>query len=206
MVKKMEKRHSPMIRICHWTNMIAITMLILTGFYIHGPLDFGIFNRMDGARYLHFLFAYILCIGVVLRVYYAIVADDAKNLVFNPVKDTPNFPSMIAYYTFLTDSHPDYGKYNPGQKMMYTGWLVMALIQIFTGFILLFPLTFVGVASALGGLIVVRIIHLVVTWLFVLSVLMHVYLDLSEGFPVLMSMFTGKIPVGFHGGHDEASH
>jgi Ni/Fe-hydrogenase 1 B-type cytochrome subunit len=43
-----------------------------------------------------------------------------------------------------------------------------------------------------------------VTWLFVLSVLAHVYLDVSEGIPVLKSMFTGKLPADFdHGVHEE---
>lgn len=197
-VVEMEDRHPLWIRIFHWTNMIAITTLILTGFYINSPLQFRLFSGMDTARFLHFLMAYVLCVGVLGRVYYAIVTKDYKNVWFSPVKDIKNFPSMMKYYLFLADSHPDYGKYNPGQKMMYSGWLGLALIQIITGFILYMPDTFGVVASWLGGPVVVRIIHLVVTWLFVLSVMAHVYLDLSEGIPVLMSMFTGKIPKGFH--------
>lgn len=198
MVKKMEDRHSIWIRLFHWTNMISITLLILTGFYIHAPESFRLFDNMDNARMLHFAMAYVLCFGVLGRVYYAIVAKDAHNIVFNPIKDTPNFPSMLKYYMFLADSHPDYGKYNPGQKMMYTGWLVMALVQIITGFILYAPNTFMSWGGALGGLIAVRVIHYIVNWLFVLSVVVHVYLDLSEGLPILFSMFTGKLPADFH--------
>lgn len=183
--------------------MVAIMLLILTGFYIHAPQSFPIFGNMDGARMVHFAMAYLLCFSVLLRVYYAIVAKDAHNIVFNPIKDTKNFPSMMKYYLFLSDSHPDYGKYNPGQKMMYTGWLVMALIQIVTGFILYKPQVafWANLGDVLGGDILIRLIHLIVTWLFVLSILAHVYLDVSEGTPVLKSMFTGKIPEGFHGEH-----
>lgn len=198
MVKKMEDRHSIWIRIFHWTNMISITLLVLTGFYIHAPESFRLFDNMDNARMLHFAMAYVLTFGVLGRVYYAIVAKDAHNIVFSPIKDTLNFPSMIKYYLFLADSHPDYGKYNPGQKMMYTGWLAMALVQIITGFILYAPNTFMGWGGALGGLIAVRLIHYIVNWLFVISVVVHVYLDVSEGIPVLLSMFTGKIPADFH--------
>ncbi|WP_276619700.1 Ni/Fe-hydrogenase, b-type cytochrome subunit [Syntrophomonas wolfei] len=204
MVKQMEDRHSIWIRIFHWTNMIAITMLCLTGFYIHAPESFRLFANMDNARMIHFGMAYLLCVGVLGRVYYAIVADDAKNIVFSVTKDTPKFPSMMKYYLFMADSHPYYGKYNPGQKMMYTGWLFMALIQIITGFVLYKPDMFMAVSGWLGGYMAVRVIHYIVTWLFVLSVLAHVYLDISEGVPVLKSMFTGKIPADFdHGTHEE---
>lgn len=204
MVKQMEDRHSGWIRFCHWTNMIAITLLILTGYYIHAPHAFRLFSNMDTPRTLHFAMAYVLCFGVVLRVYYAIAAKDAKNIVFNIKEDTLKFPSMIKYYLFMADSHPYYGKYNPGQKMMYTGWLFMALIQIITGFILYKPNMFMALGGFLGGYLAVRLIHYIVTWLFVLSVLAHVYLDISEGIPVLKSMFTGKIPTDFdHGTHEE---
>jgi len=203
-VKKMEVRHSIWIRFFHWTNMIAITLLILTGFYINSPHTFKLFSNMDTSRMIHFVMAYLLCFGVLGRVYYAIVAKDAKNIVFNVKTDTPKFPSMIKYYLFMADTHPYYGKYNPGQKMMYTGWLFMALIQIITGFILYMPNTFMALGGLLGGLIAVRMIHLVTTWLFVLSILAHIYLDISEGIPVLKSMFTGKLPADFdHGTHEE---
>lgn len=199
----MDDRHSVWIRIFHWINMVAIMLLIFTGFYIHAPQSFRLFGNMDGARMVHFAMAYVLCFGVVLRVYYAIAAKDAHNIVFNPKKDIPNLPSMMKYYLFMSDSHPDYGKYNPGQKAMYTGWFVMALIQIITGFILYKPQVafWANMGDFLGGDIAIRLIHLIVTWLFVLTVLAHVYLDVSEGVPVLKSMFTGKIPRGFHGEH-----
>ena len=180
MVKQMEDRHSIWIRIFHWTNMIAITMLCLTGYYIHAPESFRLFANMDNARMIHFGMAYLLCVGVLGRVYYAILADDAKNIVFSVTKDTPKFPSMMKYYLF------------------------MALIQIITGFVLYKPNMFMAVSGWLGGYMAVRVIHYIVTWLFVLSVLAHVYLDISEGVPVLKSMFTGKIPADFdHGTHEE---
>jgi len=203
MIKQMEKRHSAWIRICHWTNMMAITFLCLTGYYIHAPQSFRLFSNMHTPRTIHFIMAYVLVVGVVCRVYYAIAAKDAKNIVYAPVKDTKKLPSMLKYYMFLADDHPYYGKYNPGQKGMYTGWLLMALIQIITGFILYKPALFLGISGWLGGFIAIRLIHYIVTWLFVLTVLLHVYLDVAEGIPILKSMFTGKIPTDFHHGYHE---
>ncbi len=203
MFKKMEERHSLWIRIFHWTNMIAITMLILTGFYIHAPQTFRLFGSMDTARGFHFAMAYVLVVGVLGRVYYAIAAKDAKNIVYSPVEDTKKLPSMLKYYLFLADDHPYYGKYNPGQKGMYTGWLVMAILMIITGFILYKPHLFLGLSGWFGGFLTVRLIHYIITWLFVLTVMLHVYLDVAEGIPILKSMFTGKIPADFHHGYHE---
>lgn len=203
MVKQMEERHSIWIRFFHWTNMIAITMLILTGFYIHAPQSFRLFSTMDTARTIHFVMAYVLMFGVVGRLYYMFTHDDVKNLIFSPVEDTKKLPSMIKYYLFMADDHPFYGKYNPGQKGMYTGVFAMAIIMIFTGLILYKPLVFGFMAGWLGGFVAVRIIHYVITWIFVLCIMAHLYLDIAEGIPVLMSMFTGKIPADFHHGYHE---
>lgn len=203
MVKQMEERHSVWIRVFHWINMIAITMLILTGFYIHAPQSFRLFATMTTARTIHFCMAYLLIFGVVGRMYYMIVAHDVKNIIYEPVKDTKKLPSMIKYYLFMADDHPYYGKYNPGQKGMYTGVFVMAILMIITGFILYKPLVFGFAAGWLGGFLVVRIIHYVITWILVLCILAHVYLDIAEGIPILKSMFTGKIPADFHHGYHE---
>jgi len=207
-MKKMENRHSGWIRIFHWINMIAITTLCLTGFYIHAPQSWGwLFDNMDNARMLHFAMAYLLCFGVVGRVYYAIATGDYKNVWFDVKTDPGKFPSMIKYYTFLADDHPFYGKYNPGQKMMYSTFLFMAIIQVITGFVLYKPqvLFWSQLGDYLGGEIALRMVHYIITWIFVLFVVAHVYLDMSEGIPVLKSMFTGKIPADFHHGYHEES-
>lgn len=203
MVKQMEDRHSIWIRIFHWINMIAITMLTLTGFYIHAPQSFKLFSSMDVARTIHFCMAYVLCFGVVGRIYYACFNGEWKNIVYSPVSDTKKFPSMIKYYLFLADDHPYYGKYNPGQKGMYTGVFIMAILMIITGFIMYKPYMFLGLSGVFGGFMTVRVIHYVITWIILLCVLVHVYLDVAEGVPILKSMFTGKIDADFHHGYHE---
>ncbi len=203
MIKKMELRHPLWLRLLHWSNMISITMLCLTGYYIHAPQTFRLFSNMDTPRMLHFGMAYVLVFGMVLRVYFGIVTKEWHNVIYSPIKDTMKLPSMIKYYLFLAKDHPFYGKYNPGQKGMYTGVLVLAICQMITGFILYNPLYFTHAAGVLGGYVTIRLIHYIITWIFVLMVFVHVYLDVAEGIPVLMSIFTGKIPADFHHGYHE---
>src|SRR5665647_634835 len=106
MIKKMELRHPLWLRLLHWSNMIAITMLALTGFYIHDPDSFRMFGSMNTARGFHFAMAYVLTFGMVLRVYLGIVTKDWHNVIYQPIKDTMKLPSMIKYYTFLAKDHP----------------------------------------------------------------------------------------------------
>lgn len=205
MANNNEERHSIWIRTFHWINAVSILLLILTGFQIHAPWAVKLFGTTNAARMIHFIMAFVLCFSVIGRVYYAIAAKDAKNIVYQPVQDTKKLPSMMKYYLFMSDSHPDYGKYNPGQKAMYTGWVFMVILMAITGFILYKPALFMGLANLLGGLVAIRLAHYIITWLFVLSILAHVYLDLSEGIPVLKSMFTGKLE-GEESHHSEQKH
>ena len=83
MIKKMELRHPLWLRLLHWSNMISITMLCLTGFYIHAPQTFGwLFANMDNARTAHFAFAMVLFVGVVVRLYMAFATGDWRNIVY----------------------------------------------------------------------------------------------------------------------------
>jgi len=195
----MELRHPIALRCFHWVNAISIIMLTLTGFVIHNPLNFHLFGgNMDTVRYLHFMFMYVLIFSTIGRIWYMIITKDYRNILFYRWQDVKDLGSLALYYLFLKNTYPDYGKYNPGQKLMYTGVFLMIIIQVITGFILYMPTNFSGWAYAIGGFVVVRMIHYCITWLFIIAVMVHVYLDLAEGMPVLVSMINGKIPSDFH--------
>ncbi|GAV23786.1 Ni/Fe-hydrogenase, b-type cytochrome subunit [Carboxydothermus pertinax] len=187
-------RHPLFIRLTHWINMIAITSLIISGFYIHNPLKYNFFSTMDAARKLHFFMMYVVMAGLLARVYYAIATKDYQNIWFR-FRDLKNFPALLRYYLFLTDEHPNWGKYNPGQKLVYSGWGILLIIQILTGLALYKPGSFPTLAYIFGGLNIARLIHYLVNWIFVITVAIHLYLDLTEGLGIIRSMFTGYVSV-----------
>lgn len=189
--------HTATARFLHWINAVAIGMLTLTGFYIHWPHGFPLFSSMDIARKLHFVFMYIIFFGILTRVYYSFVSGDYKDIMFHPA-DIRGFPALTRYYLFLTKSLPDFGKYNPGQKLTYTGWMVLIQAQAISGFILYWPSKLGWLAAPFGGLMAMRQVHYMITWVFVITVAMHVYLAFIGGFAVVKSIFTGYIPAGAH--------
>lgn len=189
--------HTATARFLHWINAAAVGMLTLTGFYVHWPRAFPVFSGMDSARKLHFIFMYLVFFGIIVRVYYSFVSGDYKDIMFHP-SDIKGFPALTKYYLFLTKSLPDFGKYNPGQKFLYTGWMVLLQIQAVTGFILYWPSKLAWLADPLGGLMVMRQVHYLLTWVFVITVTMHVYLAAIGGLAVIRSIFTGYMPAGAH--------
>jgi len=190
-----------MARILHWINMLSITLLTLTGLYINAPTKFTLFSSMDTARQLHFIFMWVLICGVTYRVIYGMITRDTE-ILFRP-RDIKGFPSLIKYYLFMADSHPNYGKYNPGQKLVYTLWPILVVVQIVTGLILYLPDSLMPLGQALGGIALMRMVHYLVTWLFICTVALHVYLSFINGFVVVKSIFTGYLPANHAHGSSE---
>ena len=193
---KMILRHPAAIRVFHWANMISITLLILTGFYIHSPLQFTLFSTMDTARTIHFVFMYVLLFSTIGPVWYGIYTKDYRNVWFR-LSDIKDFGSLAMYYLFIRTNTGLRQIQSRSEADVYR----CPVYDHYSGdhrFILYLPGPLAGWAAALGGPLVIRMIHYCVTWLFVLSIMVHVYLDLAEGLPVLKSMFTGKIPADFH--------
>ncbi|MHB8170895.1 MAG: Ni/Fe-hydrogenase, b-type cytochrome subunit [Thermincolia bacterium] len=184
--------HTPVVRVLHWVNMLAITFLTLTGLYIHSPLKYNLFSSMDTARQYHFIFMWILVCGVIYRVVYGVLRKDT-DIVFK-ARDIKAFPSLLKYYLFIADSHPHHGKYNPGQKLVYTLWPILVAVQAITGLILYLPDTLMNAGQALGGISLMRLIHYLVTWIFICTVAVHVYLSFINGLTIVKSIFTGYLP------------
>ena len=69
--------HPLIFVITHWINLICMTGLVFTGFYIHYPFFAGF---MGGARATHFLLMYIVTINLTARVLMAFWVKDANQL------------------------------------------------------------------------------------------------------------------------------
>ena len=200
----------------HWINLIAMVILILSGFYIHYPLFAG---WMGMARGAHILFGLILVLNMLVRVVLAFflksaptggtrqVAPDYKS--FFPQKDNRHqFGAWIKYYLFLKKDHPLGAKYGVPQKLAYLAVPVLILVTAFTGLCLWGPTMSVGPFYAfnqlVGGLMVVRIILYYLMWVFILFLFIHVYLANIEGLSPSKLMFLRKE----HGGlvYDPETH
>ncbi len=174
----------------HWIRVVAIAVLIFTGFYIHTPFIAGGPDSfiMAWMRFFHFVAAYALVLGLIVRVYMAFKSTfDADWKDFDVVENLKNVPDILGYYLFIKGSHKDYRRYNPLQALAY---LFTGLVIIFTAFtgaavyhgrpFLIFPIdSFRWVNSILGGESYTRLWHILAMWYFIVFVMIHLYLAIS---------------------------
>jgi Ni/Fe-hydrogenase 1 B-type cytochrome subunit len=191
----------------HWIRVIAIAVLVFTGIYIHTPFIAGGPDStiMASMRFFHFLSAYALILGLVIRIYMAFKSTfDADWKDFSITENLKNVPDILSYYLFIKGSHKDYRRYNPLQALAY---LVTALVIIFTVLtggalyhgklfgILTCPGSFRWVSTMLGGESYTRIWHILAMWYFIIFVLIHMYLAISISLinkdRTFTSIFTG---------------
>ncbi|MBI3994861.1 MAG: Ni/Fe-hydrogenase, b-type cytochrome subunit [Nitrospirae bacterium] len=174
----------------HWLRFLAITVLTLTGFYIHWPFlpggEPGGLAVMAWMRFAHFTAAYIFILGLVVRVYLSFNSTfDSDWRDFSLLENIKNIPDVLLYYLFLKESHKKYRRYNPMQALTYLFWAFLILFMAATGFALyhgrvfgLFPAqaAFGWVNRLLGGESYTRIYHFLGMWIFIVTVAIHVYM------------------------------
>ena len=191
----------------HWIRVIAIVVLIFTGIYIHTPFIAGGPDStiMASMRFFHFLAAYALILGLVIRIYMAFKSTfDADWKDFSITENLKNVPDILSYYLFIKGSHKDYRKYNPLQALAYLFTALMIIFTVLTGGalyhgklfgILSCPGSFQWVSTMLGGESYTRIWHILTMWYFIIFVLIHMYLAISISLinkdRTFTSIFTG---------------
>ena len=190
----------------HWIRVIAIAVLIFTGVYIHWPFISGGPGSfiMAWMRFFHFVAAYVLVLGLVVRVYMAFKSTfDSDWRDFSIITNLKNVPDVLGYYLFIKGSHKDYRRYNPLQALAYlfTGFAI--IFTALTGAavyhgrpFLIFPVdSFRWVNTLLGGESYTRIWHILTMWYFIIFVLIHVYLAITISMinkdRTFTSIFTG---------------
>jgi Ni/Fe-hydrogenase 1 B-type cytochrome subunit len=204
------------VRIFHWANALAITVLIITGLLIAHPP--GIISNGEAStqfwfgyiRKIHFMSAYVMVAVMIMRVYWAFVGNKYSNWkVFVPF-DKEGLKSVwktLKIDIFLqneekTNDNNIHTGHNDVAAVSYLVMFILALVMVFTGFGLysdnatwFLPKMFAWVPEFLGGDMNTRVIHHVAMWTFILFSLVHVYLvffhDWLEGRGEASAMVSG---------------
>ena len=204
------------VRFFHWINVLTIIVLTVTGFIIasppalHSSAEATNLHLFGLVRFIHFGAAYIFFFNMILRLYWSLVGNQfASWRAFWPFskKLWNNFWHVLKIdIMLLNEDHPDVRNISIGHNsiaiLSYLALFFIALIQVFTGFALYadtsgwwLPKLFSWVIPLFGGDFMVRTIHHISTWIFILFSLIHVYLvfyhDWLEGRGEVSSMIGG---------------
>ena len=190
--------------VTHWINLVAMVLLILTGFIIHYPFIAGI---MGICRGVHIFCGFILLINMLFRVIAAFFVKtsptggtrkqiaDYKSWL--PQKDNRHQAlEWIKYYLFLKKDHPLGAKLGVPPKLSYLAIPILIFLMWWTGMCLWAPVMDMGPFAAtvnfVGGAMSMRIIHYYGMFVFICFMFIHIYLANVESFAPTKLMFMHK--------------
>lgn len=182
------------MRINHWAMALSIFILIVTGFYIADPFTVSKGETvskflMGNVRFVHILFGVFLLFLFLWRVYLAFFSRfhaDWKD--FFAWTDRKATFEQIKFYLLIRKDAPEHKMlYGPMQSIAYIGLMFMVFVIVVTGLILMGAGYHAGITAVsykilrpvenlMGGLAVVRYIHHIFTWFFILFIVVHIYM------------------------------
>lgn len=201
------------VRLWHWVNALAITVLFITGYLIGSPLPTqpgeASSTYVTGTiRLFHFTAAYVFAIGFLGRIYWAFVGNHhARQIFILPIFDKGWWNEIlheIKWYLFIVKEPQKYVGHNPlAQLAMFLFFTVGAVYMICTGFALYGEAQgidswtyrlFGWVISLVGGNSQqVHSWHHMGLWVTVIFVILHVYAAIREDIMSRQSMISTMI-------------
>jgi Ni/Fe-hydrogenase 1 B-type cytochrome subunit len=204
----------------HGFHMFGIIILAITGMMIRFPVG----NRVI-VRDIHYFWMVVVIITLVWRVLYAFFSKtnaDWREFTIGK-KDIRTIGGVLKYYGYMSNEKPHVAKYNVLQKFSYLLFLVLMIVQAFSGLALLtqtIPLINASPRDLLIGWWLgalagstdlagwgARMLHYIVNWVFIIMMTVHFYLAFSVDIPCALDFFGLKemeVHPDSHGhGHDQ---
>jgi Ni/Fe-hydrogenase 1 B-type cytochrome subunit len=199
------------VRVTHWAIVISIVVLAVTGFYIHGPFlvptsPVEASQQMANVRFWHEIFAIVFSVSIAVRFYWGFVGNSFSSwsqIIPHRREQFYWLGQMGKYYTFRRRHPAPYAGHNHLAGLAYSVVSVGLFAQVLTGLMLIAWISPTGPIHALfgwsslvpGGIMSVRVVHYVITFLFIAFAIHHVYsailVDIEERTGVMSSIFSG---------------
>ena len=188
----MKELHQPLaIRIYHWVMAIGVFILTLTGFHLSQPFTW-LSVSMSSVRKIHYVCGFIVLANLVAHISFYVITKTYNDILFrwNNFKDIPSFAK---YFLFLSEPHPNFGKYNPGQRLIFCSWAVVLIIGGTAGLAAYFPEPAMPIIKLMGGMQVLKWIKYLTAVYFAATMPIHLFLVFTEDPAKLQAIFTGYV-------------
>lgn len=201
------------VRVWHWVNALAITILCVTGWFIASPLPSMQIAEathqfvMGYIRFAHFAAGMIVTVGFFGRIYWAFVGNHhAKQLFYIPVWRKRWWQEVLfelKWYAFLEKEPKKYVGHNPlAQSAMFFFMTLGLTFMILTGWALYSEGTGQGsfadhaagwVLTLFGNSQIVHSVHHLGMWFIVVFMIIHIYAAIREDILSRQSMVSTMI-------------
>ncbi len=190
--------HPVPVRILHWTNAIAMILMIGSGWGIYNDsvifhfLHFPGWLRVGGwaaeSLLWHFAAMWLLVVNGLAYLTYGVVTGRLRERLL-PIRPSEVIETVRETLHFKI-VHDDLTVYNAVQKLLYIIVILAGVSQVITGLAIWKPVQFSGLTALLGGFQGARLVHFLGMSVIVGFLLVHVALSLLVP-RTLWAMLTG---------------
>lgn len=192
------RMHPLLLRLMHWTNAVAMIVMILSGWKIYNDeVLFGILHFPDQmvlgiwaqhALQWHFLGMWVLVINGLGYLAYGLVSGRFRRLLipFSPGQVLREVAEALRFRL----KHADLTHYNAVQKALYIGIILIVVLQVISGMAIWKPVQFSSLTALFYDFQGARLAHFIGMSAIVLFLLVHVTLALLVP-KTLVAMLTG---------------
>ena len=205
-------RIHPVVRITHWVNVVALTIMIGSGLRIFNAypafarkgetfccypwegqaipnaLTFG--GWLAGARNWHFAMMWVLVVNGLIYLGFVWLHGEWRDLV--PRKSFfRDSLEMIKYYLFLKKRHPVQGKYNALQRGTYFIMPVVGAVTVLSGIAIWKPVQLALLTDLMGGYVWARYWHFMSMVALVALSVIHIFMVFAVDPYALRAITTG---------------
>jgi thiosulfate reductase cytochrome b subunit len=174
--------HPLALRIMHWTNAVAMIVMIMSGWtiyndevlfgWLHFPGWITLGGGPEGALQWHFLAMWILVANGVAYIAYGLRTGRFRRMLL------PIHLAEIRAALSLKLSHDDLTRYNAVQRLLYVGIIAVIIVQVLSGLIIWKPVQFSELSFLFYDFQGARLAHFLGMVAIVGFVLVHVALAL----------------------------
>ena len=190
--------HPRWVRVCHWVNVLAILVMIGSGWQIYNasplfdfefPKQITLGGWLAGALLWHFAAMWVVVINGIVYVSLGIVTGRFRRKLL-PIRPGEVITDVKAAFSFKL-THDDLSHYNAVQKLLYTGVIVAGIIIVLSGISIWKPVQFQELTALFGGYDAARYVHFLAMAAIVGFLVVHVVLALIVP-KSLRAMITGR--------------
>jgi len=177
--------HPLVVRITHWINVVAVLIMITSGWSIYNASPLFAFQIPDpitlggwlaGALLWHFAAMWLLMVNGLVYVVLGLATGRFRKKLL-PITPAGVIADTRAALTGKL-SHADLTTYNYVQKLLYAGIIVVGIVVVLSGLSIWKPVQLQYLTALFGGYDIARYVHFVCMALIVAFLVVHIALAL----------------------------
>lgn len=191
--------HPLVVRICHWVNVLAMLIMVTSGWRIYNasplfgfkfPPDLTLGGWLGGALLWHFAAMWLLAVNGLIYLVYGLVSGHFRRKLW-PITPAAVITEVLAALRGRL-AHDDLTIYNAAQRAAYATLILAIIVLALSGLAVWKPVQLQGLAALMGGYEGARIVHFVAMALTVFIIIVHIAMVALVP-RTLPSMITGRI-------------